>query len=197
MHLLPKLESRGPQWGPVEFMCPFHCLYLCPYFSLSVHSCCYLEIIKARSVIVHIAYGYNPHISNPVSVSIICLSVCLVVCRPFAIFVFEFNSFSTRDMITITINITITTVRVQSCNAVYHIGVQSTQVGFSQAFVVVYISVYLSLCLSLCLFVCDFFCRSNRAARNCAQLMWMQDTGSNTLSGSIMFPSVWSSAGLS
>ena len=59
-----------------------------------------------------------------------------------------------------------------------------------------YLSVSPFFCLSLCLVVCVAFSLSKRMARNCAQRMRPQDTVSNTLNGSRICSSVWSSASL-
>ena len=52
------------------------------------------------------------------------------------------------------------------------------------------LSVYLSISPSLFLVAHVNFWISKSAARNCAQRMWLQATGSNTLSVSTIFPSV-------
>ena len=87
-----------------------------------------------------------------------------------------------------------------------HTGVRRTPVGSSWAYMSVSLHICLvelicpSLCLSVYLSLCPVvlvdFWRSKRAARNCAQRMRPQATGSNPLSGSIICPSVRSSAGL-
>ena len=58
-----------------------------------------------------------------------------------------------------------------------------------------YVSMYLSLCLSVSLSLCLFghphrFLTKICAARNCVQRIRLQATGSNTLSGSIICPSL-------
>ena len=81
----------------------------------------------------------------------VCLFILLVVCGPFSILVFIFNSFNNLDMITITITITITSVRVQRCDAFMpQTGVQRTRVGSSQD------------CVSIRPFICLSVCRLSR-----------------------------------
>ena len=69
-----------------------------------------------------------------------------------------------------------------------HTGVQKIPVGSSQAYMSACLSVYLSFSLSLCPVFRVSFWRSKRAAHKCAQRMRMQATGTNPLSGSIIFP---------
>ena len=84
-----------------------------------------------------------------------------------------------------------------------HTGVRRNPVGFSRDYIYVRLSLYLSvslyLCLSVSLSLClsaslyDHTCRYLSiisSASNYAQRMRPQATGSNTLSGSIIFPSV-------
>ena len=69
-------------------------------------------------------------------------------------------------------------------------GVQRTPVGSSWAYMYVCLSLRLSIFLPLFSVVRVDFWRSNLVARNCVQRMWPQAMGLNTLSGSIIFPSV-------
>ena len=72
-----------------------------------------------------------------------------------------------------------------------HTGVQSTPLWSSQVFMSICLSFCSCLCLSVFMSGCPHrFLASICAARNCVQRMWMQDTGSNPLSGGIIFPYV-------
>ena len=97
------------------------------------------------------------------------LSVYLVVRRPFAVLVFVF----------------ISNVGVQRRNAfIPTLGSEGPQWGPVEL-------LYLSVRLSVSLYGCPHqFLAIIHAARNCAQRMRPQATGSNSLSGSIICPSV-------
>ena len=91
------------------------------------------------------ATGYNP-----LSGSIICPSVRPVVCGPFSIFVFVFNSFNNIEMLTITI--TITSVGVHRCDVFIPVlGYGGPPWGPVK---IMCLYVYMSLSLSLCLYIC-------------------------------------------
>ena len=127
--------------------------------------------------------------------------VRLVVCGSFVVFVFVFNILNTRDDYYY--------YNYYQCGGpaprcIYpHTVVRRTPVGSSKYYMSVCMYVCLSVSLSLCLSISPYLClpvsQSSRphrfleiicTARNCTQRMWPQATGSNPLSGSIIFLSV-------
>ena len=117
--------------------------------------------------------------SNPMSGSIICLSVCMSGCLQafcnFCIYInFQFGGPASQLIYPLT-------------------GVRSTPVWSSRSYISVSVSIYLAGCPRK-------FLEIIRAARNCVQRMRLQSMVSNPLSGSIICPSVHmsvrSSAGL-
>ena len=150
-------------------------------------SLCLWSVVCVAFFIIHAARNCVQRMrpqatgSNPLSGSIICLSVHPVVHGPFVIFVFVFNSFITRDYYYY--------YYYYQCGfpesqLIYpYTGVQRTLIGSSRA----YMSVSLFLFLSsrphhFLVIIC--------AANNCAQHMLPQATGSNPLRGSIICLSI-------
>ena len=142
------LGYGGSQWGPVELVCLCLCLSVSTSVSLSLYLFIRIDFWWSKCVSHNCVQCMQPHAtgSNSLSGRIICPSLCRVVRRNSSVFVFVFNSFNTREMVTITI--TIASVGIQCRNAFstnwgtkYPSGVQSS--------LCVYISVSLSLCHSV------------------------------------------------
>ena len=132
------------------------------------------------------------------------MSLCPVIRLPEDLLLFLYLYSIVLILEMITININITSVGFQRHNAfIPTLGSGGPQWGPVEFMCV-------SVCLSICLYVCSSVClyvtlsvRLHRflsimcTARNCAQRMRTQDTGSNTLNGSIICSSVHLSVRLS
>ena len=171
----------SPHWGPVDLLCLCLCISICisvclsVCMSVSLSGCLhpFLADIRAdRNCVQRMrpkAAGSNP-LSGSIIYPFVCPSVSPVVRGTFAIFVFVFNSFTTRDD--------------YYCCYYYqcggpasvmhfpHTGVRRTPVGSSRYYVSVHLSLCLSVSLSLYLFGCPCrFLVNSRAACNCVQRM--------------------------
>ena len=190
--IFPTLGSGGTQWGPVELMCPWLCLSVSLSFCLSVYLSIYLSVCRvvcisfwkksplpviACSSYVHRTWVPQYNIYRSIICPYVCTSVQASVCRPFAVFLFVF----------------ISSVGVQSRGVfIPTLGYRVPQWG-----PVYLICPSVFLCVSLYLFLsvwssASHFGNHKSVARNFAQSMRPEATGSNPLSVSIICPSVCS-----
>ena len=124
--------------------------------------------------------------SNPLSGSILCPSVRPVVCGTFSIFVLVLNIYITRErwlVLLLLLTVPGSSVAMSFTHTrVWSIPVQSSWYCMS---------IYIYACIYLSLVVHIAFLRSKCVARDCVQRMRLQATGSNTLSFSIICPSIY------